>query len=69
MLQPVRDQRSLRSMSAGLGTGILLCVFVFFSLDGFVDCGLNSVWDIKYLEFICNLKAYLNIFVHKDCFQ
>lgn len=56
-------------MSAGLGTGVLLCVFVFFSLDGFVDCGLNSVWDIKYLEFICDLKAYLNIFVHKDCLQ
>lgn len=49
MLQPLRDQSSFRSMSAGLGTGVLLCVFVLFSLDGFVDCGLNSVWDIKYL--------------------
>lgn len=69
MLQPVRDESNLKSMSAGLGTRVLLCVFVFLSLNCFVVCGLNSVWDIKYLEFICNLKAYLNIFIYKDCFQ
>ena len=56
-------------MSAGLGTRVLLCAVVFLSLDCCGVCGLNSVWDIKYLEFICNLKAYFNIFVHKDYFQ